>query len=88
MLLKVMLKTQYVSYLIIGFVIASFLKFANLLPVALIGTALAMVEYYNTKEKSSTLHKISVEGDDYNEGIRKVLTKSDITKMEIYIISI
>lgn len=69
MLLKVMLKGQYVSYLIIGFVIASFLKFANLLPVALIGTALAMYEYYNTKEKFSSVNKIAVEGEDYSEGI-------------------
>jgi PTS system galactosamine-specific IIC component len=69
MLLKVMLKNQYVPYLIIGFVIASFVKFANLLPVALIGTALAMYEYYNIKDKTSIVQKNSVEGEDYSGGI-------------------
>lgn len=70
MLLKVMLKTQYVPYLIIGFVIASFVKFSNLLPVALIGTAIAIYEYYNSKDKATTVvQKVVVEGDDYSEGI-------------------
>ena len=47
LLLRVMLQKQYVPYLIIGFVVASFLKFSNLLPVALLGTAFAIYEYFN-----------------------------------------
>lgn len=69
MLLKVMLKKQYVPYLILGFLFASFVDFPNLLPVALLGTALAIYEYFNSKDKAVLLAKGSVEGDDYSDGI-------------------
>ena len=42
MLLKVMLKGEFVPYLLIGFVIACFLDFSNLLPIAVVGVALAL----------------------------------------------
>lgn len=42
MLLKVMLKGEFVPYLLIGFVIACFLNFSNLLPIAVVGVALAL----------------------------------------------
>lgn len=45
MLLKVMMKGEYTPYLIIGFVMASFLPFSNLLPVALVGLALALIVF-------------------------------------------
>ena len=69
MLLKVMLKGEYVPFLIIGFLVASFLNFSNLLPVALVGTALAMMEYNSSKNKplATTINK--VEGDDFSDGI-------------------
>lgn len=69
MLLKVMIKAQYVPFLLIGFIAASFISFSNLLPVALIGTALAIYEYFNTKNKAELVHVSSNEGDDYSEGI-------------------
>lgn len=69
LLLRVMLKKQYIPFLIIGFLVASFLNFSNLLPVALVGTALAIYEYFNSKDKVVMVQNTSVEGDDYSDGI-------------------
>ncbi|MFX0560367.1 PTS galactosamine transporter subunit IIC [Tepidibacillus infernus] len=69
MLLKVMLKGQYVPYLIVGFLVASFIPFSNLLPVAMVGAAFAIYEYFNAKNKAQLVQKVAVEGDDYSEGI-------------------
>ena len=69
LLLRVMLKKQYVPYLIIGFVVASFLKFSNLLPVALLGTAFAIYEYFNQKKIEEATVNARDRGDDDNEGI-------------------
>lgn len=69
MLLKVMLKGQFVPYLIIGFLIASFIPFSNVLPAALVGAAFALYEYYTSRDKGSPAQKMTVEGDDYSEGI-------------------
>lgn len=65
MLLKVMLKKQYVPYLLVGFLFASFIHYSNLLPVALIGTAIALVDYFNPKNSPI----IQKGGDDYSDGI-------------------
>jgi PTS system galactosamine-specific IIC component len=69
LLLRVMLQKQYVPYLIIGFVVASFLKFSNLLPVALLGTAFAIYEYFNQKKIEEVALNAKGRGDDENEGI-------------------
>lgn len=69
MLLKVMLKGEYVPFLIIGFTVASFLNFSNLLPVALVGTALAIMEYNSSKNKPVATNIGKVEGDDFSDGI-------------------
>lgn len=69
MLLKVMLKAQYVPYLIVGFFIASFIPISNLLPVAVVGAALALYEYYRTKDQNNAATKVAGEGDDFSEGI-------------------
>lgn len=69
MLLKVMLKGEYVPFLIIGFLVASFLNFSNLLPVALVGTALAIMEYNSSKNKLAVTTTNNVEGDDFSDGI-------------------
>ena len=70
LLLRVMLQKQYIPYLIIGFVVASFLKFSNLLPVALLGTAFAMYEYFNKKRMEEIVSESGrSKGDDYDEGI-------------------
>lgn len=69
MLLKVMLNGEYVPYLLIGFVMASFLDFANLLPVAVIGTALGLITYNREKkiQEEAALIKVTevnIEEDD------------------------
>lgn len=69
MLLKVMLKAQYIPYLIVGFLIASYIPIANLLPVALVGAAFAIYEYFNSKNKAQVSAQPVVEEGDYSEGI-------------------
>ena len=70
MLLKVMLKKQYIPYLLIGFLVACFVKFSNLLPVAVVGTAFALFTYNLDKERENLVTKLSSsEGDDFSEGI-------------------
>lgn len=69
MLLRVMLKTQYIPYLIVGFFIASFIPISNLLPVAVIGAALAIYEYYRSKEQMNTIQRTTQEGVGIEDGI-------------------
>lgn len=71
LLLKVMLKIEYVPFLIIGFLVASFLHFSNLLPVALIGTALALYGYFDDKKKAELTQVVysNQGGGDYEDGI-------------------
>ncbi|WEV71175.1 PTS galactosamine transporter subunit IIC [Lactobacillus sp. ESL0785] len=58
MLLKVMLKGQYLSYLILGFVMASMIPFSNVLPVALVGVVFAMIEFYHNRDQAKLETKI------------------------------
>ncbi len=67
MLLRVMLKMQYIPYLILGFLFASFIPFSNLLPVALVGTALAIYEYF--RDKAQIASQAAIGGGGSNEGI-------------------
>ncbi len=60
MLLNVMMKGYYVPYLIVGFLMASFLPFDNLLPVALVGLALALIVFNIDKDRDIALKKVSV----------------------------
>ena len=70
MLLKVMLKGEFIPFLIIGFVVASFLPFSNLLPVAVIGLALALIIFNIDKDKAKMLASINnSKGDDFSDGI-------------------
>lgn len=71
LLLRVMLKVEYIPFLIIGFLAASFLNFSNLLPVALIGTALALYGYFNDKKEAELIQAANKNqgGNDYDEGI-------------------
>lgn len=69
MLLKVMLKAQYIPYLIVGFLVACFIPFSNLLPVALVGTAFAVYEYFNSKNKVQAAVEPSVKGEEFSDGI-------------------
>jgi len=75
MLLRVMMKPLYIPYLIIGFLMANFINMSNLLPVALLGTALALFDFFGTKnrknEMKNAIKEISIndEGGNYNDGI-------------------
>lgn len=73
LLLRIMIKKEYMAFLIIGFLLASFLKFSNLLPVALVGTAIALFQYFNDKEKEKQIKEmvsqINAGGGEYDEGI-------------------
>lgn len=62
MLLKAMLKGEFVPYLLIGFVVSCFLDFSNLLPIAIIGVALALIAY-NTENKAAA-NTVAVEEID------------------------
>lgn len=66
MLLRVMLKFEFIPYLLIGFVIACFLDYSNLLPIAIVGVALALL-VYNIEEKIGAA-KTAVE-EDFEDGI-------------------
>lgn len=66
MLLKVMLKFEFIPYLLIGFVIACFLDFSNLLPIAIVGVALALL-VYNIEGKIAA--NKSVAEEEFDDGI-------------------
>lgn len=72
MLLKVMLKREFVPFLLIGFVMASFLNFSNLLPVAIVGAALALFVYNIDQNKIHGFAKVAdnaIEEEDEEDGI-------------------
>lgn len=50
MLLKVLLRTVYLPYLLLGFVIAGFINYNNVLPAAVIGIIFAMIEFFREKQ--------------------------------------
>lgn len=58
LLLKSMLKSDLIPYLLIGFTAASFIKFGNLMPVAVIGVAVALIEFNRTKKQNDKDKKI------------------------------
>ena len=62
--------------LIIGFIMAVFLHFSNLLPVALIGTAIAIYKYYDDIKREKELKSFAITKfndslgeEDYSDGI-------------------
>ena len=70
-MLKSMLKAEYVPYLLLGFTAACFIKFGNLMPVAVIGISLAFIEFYHNKKQTdnekklkSMIESASGNGDD------------------------
>lgn len=69
MLLKVMMKGELTPYLIFGFVMASFIPFSNLLPVAVVGVALAIIVFNNEKRKAVVSPINMSNGDDFSNGI-------------------
>lgn len=75
MLLRVMMKPKYIPYFIVGFLMANFVEMSNLLPVALLGTAFALFDFFSSKrrkeEMKELLNNVSIneEGGDFNDGI-------------------
>lgn len=61
MMLSIIYKTKYLPYVLIGFVCACFIDYGTILPVAVIGAAMALISYF-----SSTDNKGMTEGDDIN----------------------
>ena len=53
MLLRVTLKARYVPYLLAGFLFATFIQIDNVLPVAIMGVAFALMEYFRSGEKEA-----------------------------------
>lgn len=67
LLLVVMLKKQNVAYLFIGFLLMTFLKLGNILPVAIAGIAVAFIGYLN--DETIKKNAISVGGGADDDGI-------------------
>ncbi|MGL5041992.1 MAG: PTS galactosamine transporter subunit IIC [Culicoidibacterales bacterium] len=61
LLLRVIFKTEFAPYLIIGILFSTFIKTDNLLPVALLGCAFAMYGYFKDLE----LVKLKTDGLSY-----------------------
>ncbi|APX71685.1 PTS galactosamine transporter subunit IIC [Companilactobacillus allii] len=58
MLLKVLLRVEYTPYLLLGFVVASFINFSNVLPAAVIGIVFAMIEFFRDKKNKKLQDQI------------------------------
>ncbi len=69
MLLKVMLKAEFIPYLLIGFVIACFLDFSNLLPIAVVGVAMALFVYNIEKNIKASRAISNVAEEEEEDGI-------------------
>lgn len=75
MLLRVMMKAKYIPFFIVGFLMANFIEMSNLLPVALVGAAFALFNYFNTKAQKEAIDEavanasISNQGGNNNVGI-------------------
>ena len=63
MLLTTMFKVEYTPFLIIGFLAATFGPFENILPVALIGLAFAMYNYFFSGRNQSSAENTEGEND-------------------------
>lgn len=64
-LLRVMLKKDNITYLFIGFLMATYLEFANVLPIAIAGGAVAYAIYLNDRNKASK----ELDGGELEDGI-------------------
>lgn len=58
MLLKVLLRTEYMPYLLLGFVVSSFINFTNVLPAAVVGVIFAMIEFSRDKKNKELQQRI------------------------------
>lgn len=71
MLLRVMMKAKYIPYLIAGFLMATYIDMSNLLPVALLGTIFALLDYYSAKQRKNEIAEAMTSGNggSNHEGI-------------------
>ncbi|MGV3278698.1 PTS N-acetylgalactosamine transporter subunit IIC [Rickettsiales bacterium LUAb2] len=71
MLLKIMLKREYIAYFIVGFILVTYLKLP-IIAVALLGAALAAIDFYMRKNINKDLEEKQVlfnMKNDQEEGI-------------------
>lgn len=52
MLLRIMLKTEYIMFFIVGFILAAYLDM-EILGISLIGLAIALYDFYQNKDKNN-----------------------------------
>lgn len=64
MLLLTTLTPKTTPYLLIGFLMATFIEMPNVLPVAILGGALAYISYLNDKKTEETVSSMSFDGGD------------------------
>lgn len=73
MLLRVMMKVKYTPYFIAGFLMACFCEMPNLLPVALLGTVFALIDFFGVKQRKDEIEEAvknaGITGGDTNVGI-------------------
>lgn len=70
LLLMVMLKKENAAYLVIGFLMATFLNIGNVLPIAAAGVAVAYIDYmYEKKIAAATANAAVTEGGSDDDGI-------------------
>ena len=62
MLLKIMLKKEYIAFLLIGFILVTYGHLA-ILPVALVGTAFALYDFFSSKGRDDNSSKKEVTSD-------------------------
>ncbi|MEA4875434.1 PTS galactosamine transporter subunit IIC [Anaerorhabdus sp.] len=70
MLLRVMMKAKYIPFFIAGFLMMNFIPMNNLLPVALLGTAFALFDFFNAKARKEEI-AAAVANNQGNEGGNK-----------------
>ena len=56
LLLNVMMKVKYIPFLLVGFLMANYIEMANLLPVALVGTAFGLYEFFSAKDRNDAIN--------------------------------
>lgn len=64
MLLRVMMKTKYIPYFIAGFLMASYCEMSNLLPVALLGTIFALIDFFTAKQRKEDIAEALANNSD------------------------
>ncbi|MBT2215990.1 PTS mannose/fructose/sorbose/N-acetylgalactosamine transporter subunit IIC [Virgibacillus dakarensis] len=68
MLLKIMMKVEYVMFFIVGFVLAAYLEMP-ILAIALIGLAIALYDFYQNKKKQGPTNTPAPREEEITDGI-------------------